>query len=862
MICIRILNLGIYRLSPINRERQNFNSKKIGFVNSLVRALSTINDKSRLEAFIIGGLKTGRFFGFGVVGFSICVLFVSLFLPVSLSSQPPIDTSKFVEGTIGWGPSDADPGIAYDAVSGELIFNIYQSLITYSGEQYYSFVPQLATNVPTLTNVTMTVTNTSVVVIGGDPTNTAWTDGTTNYTVTSWTDEFVDGFRQGDVIVLSDGTSWHTWTVDGLSGMSTITLSLWHGSYVFNIDTTHDIFFYDNNGNDVGKFNVTDAAYSLQRYLVMDAPGRPIWMYDKPLFDLTDHTGFTNSTAMNLAHMINDAILSDTVANTLTINTGCHFPDSAFKQILSNTWGCIGSKNNTIAIGGWNGNLFDTSKYGGPYPDWWIDWAGQGNGIAFATLDPSDQLVPSAYCGTGPYHIASIDQTNNKVVMQKNPDFWMGWPAPGCNGSLDTVEIDYIGDWQTRKNDFLAGSIDTCAVPMANMYELLDMTTQQPVSPQIETVKNLVPTPSMNMFMFNFGIDNRSTYIGTGALPNGIPLDFFNNTHTRRAFAYSFDWSYYNQNAYFGESDYRKNWLTLGLYPDYYNDTIPGYYESLSNAEAELKAAVVDGQNVWNTGFNLTIPFIGDASFIEIAHWMIAYFFQTLSTFDGRVGSPFVVNLWPATWHRTILGMTQRLSPLYLFSWLADFADADDFCRPYMYSGSGAGYAYYQNYTTANGWGSLKDRLVDEAVLAPDGPARQGLYDQLQLIFHNDCPGFPVGNPRGRFWCQYWVKGWYYDAMYPSASYYTLWKADDCWYDVSGTTPGVSDGVCNMKDIAYLIAHFNVKAPVPGHPPDPKWVGVYGANGCIDPYGDRMCGMKDIAGAVQHFNHRQNIGTP
>jgi len=31
----------------------------------------------------------------------------------------------------------------------------------------------------------------------------------------------------------------------------------------------------------------------------------------------------------------------------------------------------------------------------------------------------------------------------------------------------------------------------------------------------------------------------------------------------------------------------------------------------------------------------------------------------------------------------------------------------------------------------------------------------------------------------------------------------------DPWADVSGTTPGVPDGITNMKDIAYEVAHFN-----------------------------------------------------
>ena len=143
-----------------------------------------------------------------------------------------------------------------------------------------------------------------------------------------------------------------------------------------------------------------------------------------------------------------------------------------------------------------------------------------------------------------------------------------------------------------------------------------------------------------------------------------------------------------------------------------------------------------------------------------------------------------------------------------------------------------------------------------------DPRARAALYYQLQMICYQDCPSFPINNLRGRRFCQYWVKGWYYNALYPSTYYYILWKEDDCWYDVSGSTPGVSDGIVNMKDTAYLVAHFNAHAPVPGLPLDPKWVGVYGANGAVDPYGDRGSNMKDIAGAIQHFNHKINTGKP
>jgi len=244
----------------------------------------------------------------------------------------------------------------------------------------------------------------------------------------------------------------------------------------------------------------------------------------------------------------------------------------------------------------------------------------------------------------------------------------------------------------------------------------------------------------------------------------------------------------------------------------------------------------------------------------RIACEMTRDFFATLSTYDGRSGPAFTINTAATDWTTYQNLFEAQKLPMFDIGWLADFADADNFVRQYMHSNGDL--AYFQGYTVDNGWGNLKDILIDQALVTADGPERQALYQQLQQIYYNDCPSYPVTIPRERRWCQYWVKGWYYDALYPATYIPSVYKYDDCWFDVSGTPIGISDGSCNMKDIAYLIAHFNAKAPIPGLPVDPKWAEVYGANGAVDPYGDRVSNMKDIAGAIQHFNHKNGTLTP
>jgi hypothetical protein len=131
------------------------------------------------------------------------------------------------------------------------------------------------------------------------------------------------------------------------------------------------------------------------------------------------------------------------------------------------------------------------------------------------------------------------------------------------------------------------------------------------------------------------------------------------------------------------------------------------------------------------------------------------------------------------------------------------------------------------------------------------------MYADLDDIYLTDNPGFPIAQPQGRRWQQYWVKGWYYNALYQSTYYYHIYKEDACWADITGATPGVPDLRTDMRDISYIAAHFGAAAPDTSRtqPYDPKWApGTYGNGGC-DVSGDRRVDMRDIAFAAAHFLH-------
>jgi hypothetical protein len=132
-----------------------------------------------------------------VSAFAVAIMLVTLlaptFTPSAMAQQPPVDTTTMYVGTIGWGPRRADSVRAYDTGSGELIFNVYDTLIFFKQEAYWDFVPCLATNVPsksdgTIVDITKTVTSTDVNLT--DPTGSTWSDGST---CIGWSDVDVSG---------------------------------------------------------------------------------------------------------------------------------------------------------------------------------------------------------------------------------------------------------------------------------------------------------------------------------------------------------------------------------------------------------------------------------------------------------------------------------------------------------------------------------------------------------------------------------------------------------------------------------------------------------------------------------------------
>jgi len=844
------------------------------------------------------------------------LLLISAFAPTVLTWdpwQPPVVTSTLHVGRDGWVPGNADPITAPDKYSQELIFNAYDRLVMFGEnvtnprppeqewvtyEQYWEFSPCLATNVPDRQEVVMVIPDTEInpfdpVCYWFEALSVTPPEFAVNpfYHINGWVDNNPDGILGpcdvlyiGEYLVLMEPESIvtkRTWHVVEYVPGDHVTVHHYYYDFVIRIDPV--VYFVDESGGVVDTFDIFDAEYSLERGLVQDPYGGPMWKFYKPFFDQMNSDFWDTgdpADAFELSYLIEDAVeIISLDPPVLRINIGIPFPDGpidkAFEQIMCGTWASIVSREFSISIGCWDGDLFSDVNPANGYPDWWDNCR---------HVEPSPYDANMRYVGTGPYYASTVSAMLNLVVLDRNTLYWRGWPAPQRKSYLDSIYIEYISSWATRRDAFIECVLDICDVPRAYMMELLDPTDpakMKTLYPEMVTIKNISLDQSLEALIYTFVARRPYYYFGTGNLTGGlgIPSNFFNCTHVRYAFSYAFDSFRYLSEMWMWEvRACRETPLISCLVPDYYSKAPDPPYRfdyNYTKCKHHLKNAFMNAtggtegtvDSVWNWGFTLTLVYDAGNDQRRFVCEMIRDFFANMSGDAERWGKPpFIISVVEVSRPTYLAQFESGMIPICVMSCEANYADADAFERPFMHS-----YGYFastQKYTCSNGWitfgprtGLTKDVLIDLALKTPDGPLRADMYADLDDIYLIDCPSLPIAEPKERKWLKYWVRGWYHNALYPSDYYYHLYKMDTCWADVTGLEEaGKPDGVCNMRDIGYICARFGAKAPDPTRVPpyDMRWApGTYGMAGA-DAYGDRKIGvvdMRDIGIACAHFLH-------
>jgi peptide/nickel transport system substrate-binding protein len=276
---------------------------------------------------------------------------------------------------------------------------------------------------------------------------------------------------------------------------------------------------------------------------------------------------------------------------------------------------------------------------------------------------------------------------------------------------------------------------------------------------------------SQDLFM-TFNIAEGSNYVGSGKLDgNGIPLDFFSDIHIRKAFAYCFDWETYISDVFDGEAVQQPVLARQGM-PGYQADA-PVYTHDLAKCEEEFKLADLDKDgipagedpegDVWTTGFRLQALYNQGNTSRQVVS-------QILSSNVAEVNEKFVIETVGLPWPTFLRTIRAKQSPYFVSGWLEDIHDPHNWYQPYMVGT----YASRQNMPA-----ELKAQFQDilnRGVAATDPAERQKIYEEANKLFYEQVPTILLATATSHGFDQRWVKGRILNPIFSGDYFYTMYK--------------------------------------------------------------------------------------
>jgi peptide/nickel transport system substrate-binding protein len=454
-----------------------------------------------------------------------------------------------------------------------------------------------------------------------------------------------------------------------------------------------------------GNLTPEDVEYSFERMMIYDRAGGPDALILRPLVGV-DAYADTNFTAVDESV---DVVGNDTVA--------FHLSNAAYKliflQTIAQSFGVIVDKEWCVANGDWDGTEADAPN--------------------FYQVEPT--YLWTHMNGTGPWKFV-LWESENQIKFEKWDGYW-GTPAP-----FDQIVAQLVTEWSTRKAALLAGDADYVDVDRQYIHQLDNITDL--------TVYSGLPALQSLAFYMVLNISSSSPYIGSGTLDgNGIPGDFFADPMVRKGFAYAMDYDTFINDAYLGEG-IRCGLVVQGLYG--YNSSVPMYNFNLTQAKYCFEHSGFG--NLSAIGFKFVLLYNAGNQARKTAC-------EILQKNLLAISSKFQVSIQPLSWSTGILPLIKTQdATAYIIGWGADFPHADNFIFPFM--DTAGTYAQFQSYGN-----STIDALIEAALLESDPVQQLKDYYDLQVIYYDDCPGFPLIQPTGRRYFTKYISGFYFNPMIP-----------------------------------------------------------------------------------------------
>jgi len=627
------------------------------------------------------------------------------------------DPSTFVYVTFGE-PDLLDPALDYETAGGEILQNVYETLVTYKDNYLSEFEPLLAESWEVSEDgKTYTFNlNQGITYHNGN-----------EFKASDITYSFVRGMLQGG------GYSPQFLIIEPFYGVGMTDISeVVEAAQTFGLEAIAD---------GVSEEEMAELPYVL---------------YD----DVEAMKAVDPEILVGVCEDLYSKFEADDAAGTVSMTL--NLPWAPFISTIAGYWSSAMDPAWVAENGGWDGSC-----------DTWAD---------FYAMQPENDPIYDVANGTGPFmldhwtpgeEIVMVRNDNywrepaklERVVIQQ-VDEWSTRFAMLQAGDADAGAVPVENRSQM---DALVGEDCTWNVDAVD-YDCQVVDEALPFRRTLGRSGN-----TRTDVFFNFTVndpDGSNTYLGSGQLDgNGIPADFFSDVHVRKAFNYCFDWDLYIGDIFNGEA-IQSTSLVIEDMPGWSLDD-PTYSFDLAKCEEEFKLADVDKDgipagedeegDIWTVGFRMSSTYNqGNTTRQTIA--------EMLSGNVNSVNDKFIVEVVGLPWPAYLRSVNAKLAPMFYVGWHEDIHDPHNWYVPYLVS-------YYARRQSVPA--EIQDQfipLINAGVLESDPAKRGEIYKELNQKVYDNALGIigVLGTSHG-FRARY-VQGEKYNQNYSNLYYYPMWK--------------------------------------------------------------------------------------
>jgi len=541
-----------------------------------------------------------------------------------------------------------------------------------------------------------------------------------------------------------------------------------------------------------GTLEPHDVAYSMQRALMQDRIDGPHWMTHEVFFltysmlggtvdqyfdtvlaaeaeaDGIDTTAedyvpreMTDEDYVGACEYVKDAIVADDAAGTVTFTLAT--PAPWFLAIMANSFA---------------GAVVDQE---------WMTEMGEWDGDCATWQDFTDPEVQGTYLfdqanGTGPYMLDHWTP-GEEIVLVRNENYWRADDNPIWEGgpsglaSIERFVLLKVDEWGTRLAMFEAGDADWVSVPaqynsqVEPFYGIIDC-----VDPDHKSCVEVAPDGWINAFVgierpvmtpaqFNWQINSEggNVFQGSGVLDgNGIPDDFFEDIHIRKAFSYCFDYATVIAEALDGEGVQAQGPIIADML-GYREDGFVYSYDPDKCIE-EFQAS---DSGVWDTGFYFQLGYNTGNEARRLA-------MEVLKASIEAVNPKFQITVVGMPWPVLLNARRSQKLPIYAGGWLEDFHDPHNWVHPFLHSQG----AYGRVVNITEPMSTEFDALIELAASLTSADERRPIYEEIQLKAQTEAVMIWMYQPLIRYHFNPWIEGWYYNAAYSAGAYSYIYALD------------------------------------------------------------------------------------